>query len=61
MYDGGVDIHVSFNLSGEPIPPQILNLIGTKPSRQMNVSEIAANNVTKREYQKRVYGILEQY
>lgn len=52
MYDGGEDIHAAFRLSGEPVLPQISKLYGYKPTEQKKGSEIAANNIAKREYRK---------
>ncbi|MCJ1309737.1 Acetamidase [Agyrium rufum] len=51
-YDGGDDIHGAFELSGEPIAPQVQNSFGTSRKEQANASEIAATNVAKRQYQK---------
>ena len=52
VYDGGKDLHDSFALSGEPIAPQIKMSYGTEPKEEFTASQIAANNVVKREYQK---------
>jgi amidase len=52
VYDGGADIHNAFALSGEPISKQISMTYGDKPFKQFSASDIAANNVVKREYQK---------
>ncbi|EHK21770.1 uncharacterized protein TRIVIDRAFT_53223 [Trichoderma virens Gv29-8] len=53
LYDGGQDVHKNFRLSGERIFPQITGLYGETPSdKQQNATDIAANNVLKREYQK---------
>ena len=52
MYDGGADIHGALGLSGEPLVPQIAGLYGDKPSKEFSGSEISANNIAKREYQK---------
>ncbi|KAL6714524.1 hypothetical protein ACLMJK_007949 [Lecanora helva] len=51
-YDGGADIHGALSLSGEPPIPQITGMYGLKQREQANATEIAANNVAKREYQK---------
>ena len=51
MYDGGEDIHSAFELSGEPLIPQIA-LYGDKPAEQAKASDIAALNVTIREIRK---------
>ena len=51
-YDGGEDIHKAFNLSGEPLAPQVAATYGEKPREQWKASQIAENNVAKREYQK---------
>lgn len=46
-------MHKNFELSGEKILPQIARLYGENPSgSQWNASDIAVNNVRKREYQK---------
>lgn len=50
-YDGGRDVHSAFGLSGERPAPQ-LGFYGDKPSSEYTASEIAQNNVAKREYQK---------
>ncbi|KAJ5383795.1 Amidase [Penicillium concentricum] len=47
--DGGVDLKYHFSLSGESPAPQV---ISTKNGAEMTASEIAALNVTKRQYQK---------
>lgn len=47
--DGGADFKHHFSLSGEMQAKQV---IVQQNGRQMNASEIAALNVTKREYQK---------
>lgn len=51
-YDGGEDLHRSLALAGEPMASQVQNLYGSKPTGQANASDISANNVAKREYQK---------
>lgn len=51
VYDGGRDIHSAFGLSGEPISKQ-LAFCGDEPFYEYTASEIARNNVDKREYQK---------
>lgn len=51
-FDGGVNVHEAFGLSGEEIAEQVATFYGSKPIDQMNASEIAATNVAKREYQK---------
>ncbi|KAK4691609.1 hypothetical protein P7C71_g5424, partial [Lecanoromycetidae sp. Uapishka_2] len=51
-YDGGEDLHGALGLAGEPMSAQVQNLYGSKPTGQKNASEISANNVAKREYQK---------
>ncbi len=51
-YDGGANVHEAFALSGEPLAPQVAATYGDKPFEQMNASQIAENNVAKREYQK---------
>ncbi|KAL2414140.1 Acetamidase [Exophiala dermatitidis] len=52
VYDGGKDVHGAFGLSGEPISPQIKLSYGDKPKQEFTASEIAANNVAKRAFQK---------
>ena len=39
-------------MSGEPIAPQVAASYGDKPTEQWKASQIAKNNVAKREYQK---------
>lgn len=39
-------------LAGEPLLPSIASMYGDKPSKEWSASEIAANNIAKREYQK---------
>lgn len=51
-YDGGTDVHQMFDLSGEPPVSQLLPFFGTAPREQAKATDIAANNVAKREYQK---------
>ncbi|KIW75355.1 hypothetical protein Z517_10096 [Fonsecaea pedrosoi CBS 271.37] len=51
-YDGGKDVHDAFALSGEPMSPQIKMSFGDGPKPEMTASQIAANNVEKRKYQK---------
>ncbi|KIX10670.1 uncharacterized protein Z518_01754 [Rhinocladiella mackenziei CBS 650.93] len=52
IYDGGKDVHGAFALSGEPISPQIKMSYGDKPINEFTASQIAANNVAKRQFQK---------
>lgn len=52
MYDGGVDLHNSLGLAGEPMAMQIQALYGSSPVEPMNATKIAEVNVAKREYQK---------
>lgn len=52
VYDGGKDVHGAFALSGEPISPQIKLSYGDKPKEEFTASQIAANNVEKRRFQK---------
>ena len=52
VYDGGADIHDSFALSGEPMSENVAWIYTDKKREQMQASQIAANNVSKREYQK---------
>jgi amidase len=51
-YDGGLDVHSSFSLSGEPPSAQIARGFGKEPTKQFSASEIAAVNIQKREAQK---------
>ncbi|KLJ11647.1 hypothetical protein EMPG_13187 [Blastomyces silverae] len=50
--DGGIDAHNQFNLSGEAPIPELSVFFGGAPNPQKTAHEIAAINVTKREYQK---------
>lgn len=53
LYDGGRDVHKSLALSGETVFPQIAGLFGEEPRlEQSNATDIAANNIRKRKYQK---------
>lgn len=52
VYDGGADVHKAFGLSGEPVSSQIAKSYGTEPIDQFNGSQIAENNVAKREWQR---------
>ncbi|EXA31430.1 hypothetical protein FOVG_17268 [Fusarium oxysporum f. sp. pisi HDV247] len=52
IYDGGADIHYHMGLANEPIPEILSKNYGTKPLRQFNATEIAANNVALRECRK---------
>ena len=52
LYDGGADVHKALGLSGESIAPQVANIYGKAPSKQADATEISANNVAKRGYQK---------
>lgn len=51
-YDGGKDVHAAFALSGEPMSSQIKLIYGDHPREEATGSQIAANNVAKRQYQK---------
>ena len=51
VYDGGNDVRSAFDLSGEPFSHQVGATYGT-PLPEFKASEIAANNVKKREAQK---------
>ncbi|MCJ1402542.1 Acetamidase [Xylographa trunciseda] len=51
-YDGGHDVHGAFDLSGEPMADQVKQAYGDAAGDQMNASQIAATNVSKREFQK---------
>lgn len=52
MFDGGVDLHSSLGLAGEPMAAQIQALYGSTPIEPMNATKIAEVNIAKREYQK---------
>ena len=53
QYDGGLDIHESFKLSGEPMSPELMyEAFAEKPGRQYNASEIAKSNIEIREFRK---------
>ncbi len=52
VYDGGKDIHDAFALSGEPMSPQVKMTYGAEPKKEFTATEIAANNVEKRRFQK---------
>jgi amidase len=52
FYDGGKDLHDSFKLSGEPIASQVKMSYGEEPKEESTASQIAANNVVKRKFQK---------
>ena len=51
-YDGGLDIHNALGLSGEPIASQVAMAYGKEPTPQADATQIGANNVAKREFQK---------
>ena len=51
-YDGGKDLHGALALSGEPMATQVQRLYGTETTKEATASEISANNVAKREFQK---------
>ncbi|KAL8752657.1 MAG: hypothetical protein Q9199_005597 [Rusavskia elegans] len=53
-YDNGADIRLAFELSGEPMAPQIESTYGAEFSDDppKDATFIAANNVARREYQK---------
>ena len=52
-YDGGLDIHQSFQLSGEPMSPELMyEEYADQPRRQYTASEIAQNNIEIREFRK---------
>ncbi|CAG8961864.1 hypothetical protein HYFRA_00013664 [Hymenoscyphus fraxineus] len=51
VYDGGADVQAAFALSGEPMATQISSIYGTSQP-QFTASQIAANNVAKRQFQK---------
>ncbi|RMZ92623.1 hypothetical protein DV736_g172, partial [Chaetothyriales sp. CBS 134916] len=52
LYDGGADVHRAFGLSGEPLTPQIVMTYGEKAGEEATATQIATNNVDKREFQK---------
>ncbi len=52
FYDGGKDLHNAFALSGEPMSPQITMSYGEEAKEESTASQIAANNVDKRQFQK---------
>lgn len=52
-YDGGKDIHKNFGISGEPMAPCVKINYGEKAWEEFTASQIAANNIAKREYQKK--------
>ena len=54
MYDNGADLRSAFELSGEPMAPQLENTFGAAIANEPpnDALFIAANNVAKREYQK---------
>ena len=52
VYDGGLDLHNSLGLAGEPMAAQVQALYGSAPMEPMNATKIAEVNVAKREYQK---------
>lgn len=51
-YDGGKDVHGAFALSGEPLSPQIKMSYGEQAGQEFSASQISANNVAKRQFQK---------
>lgn len=54
FYDGGRDVNSAFDLSGEPMAPQLSLYLhdNGQPFLEATASEIAQNNVAKRSYQK---------
>jgi amidase len=52
LYDGGKDIHGAFGLSGEELAPQIGVIYGSGISEESTASQISANNIAKRRWQK---------
>lgn len=50
-YDGGLDAHTAFKLSGEDPIPQV-SMFGSGPVKQYEASDIARVNVRKRQLQK---------
>ncbi|KAK5442585.1 hypothetical protein LTS15_011009 [Exophiala xenobiotica] len=52
VYDGGKDAHGALALSGEPMINQIKGAFKDKPFEEMSASQLAANNVAKRRFQK---------
>jgi amidase len=51
-YDGGADIHAAMALSGEPLAPQVSMTYGDGPKDQCSSTEISANNIALRNWQK---------
>lgn len=51
-YDGGLDIHTAFKLSGEPLAPQLAGFYGSGPRDQFTATDIAGVNIAKRDIQK---------
>ncbi|KAI4263220.1 MAG: hypothetical protein L6R42_001631 [Xanthoria sp. 1 TBL-2021] len=53
-YDNGADIRLAFELSGEPMAPQIESTYGAEfnDDPPKDATFIAANNIARREYQK---------
>jgi len=51
-YDGGYDCISSFNLSGEPISPQLATAYDKGLVQQYNATQIAETNVRQRELKK---------
>lgn len=51
IFDGGVDVHGAFKLTGEPMASQISGTYGTL-KEEYTASQIAAVNIEKRAYQK---------
>ncbi|KAI4225072.1 MAG: hypothetical protein L6R36_004199 [Xanthoria steineri] len=53
-YDNGADVRSAFELSGEPMAPQIASIYGAElhAGPPKDATFIAANNVARREYQK---------
>ncbi|KAL8723507.1 MAG: hypothetical protein Q9225_000240 [Loekoesia sp. 1 TL-2023] len=54
-YDNGADIRSAFDLSGEPMAPEIAHVYSAESANDVTPKDatfIAANNVAKREYQK---------
>ena len=55
-WEGGANCEIpnsnALRLSGEPIASQVSHRYGKEPFEQANATQISANNVAKREYQK---------
>jgi amidase len=52
VFDGGIDVHKAFGLSGETPSPQITMSYGVEPGQEFTASQIAATNVELRRLRK---------